>query len=169
MPRYATLTSAGYVVNNPLTQGHSGELSVVTLAKVMVNGDVVFTIAGGPIMIEDLYSECMTVNDTTASTMQWSSTPTVGTATTFSAASGSLAAAATGVGAAVRLAPTALSTALVIIAATAGGVALGTNVANRIIVKAGQIKLVIGVGSTTGTWRHHLRYRPLAPSVTVTG
>ena len=169
MPRYATLTAAGYVVSNPLIDGASGEKSVVTLPKVMVNGDVVFTIAGGPIRIEELYSVCVTVNDTTLSTMQWSSTPNVGTATTFSGASTSLAAASTGVGAAVRLAPTALSTALVIIASTAGGVSLGLNVANKIIVKDGQIKLVIGVGSTTGTWKHCLRYRPLAAGVTVTG
>ena len=28
---------------------------------------------------------------------------------------------------------------------------------------AGIITTVVGVGSTTGTWRHFLRYRPLSP------
>jgi hypothetical protein len=27
--------------------------------------------------------------------------------------------------------------------------------------------MVIGVGSTTGTWRHYMRYRPLVSGVTV--
>jgi hypothetical protein len=67
----------------------------------------------------------------------------------------------------VRLAPTALSTAPAVVAASAGGVALGTNVANRIVVKDGAIKLVIGVGSTTGTWKHYLRYTPLGTGVQV--
>jgi len=31
----------------------------------------------------------------------------------------------------------------------------------------GTIKLVIAVGSTTGTWKHYLRYKPLSPSSTV--
>jgi len=38
-----------------------------------------------------------------------------------------------------------------------------------ILVPAGAIKLVIGTGSTTGTWKHFIRYAPLAPGVTVTG
>jgi hypothetical protein len=136
---------------------------------VIVNGMTVFTVTGGPIKILDLISVCVTVNDTTATTIQWQSVPTVGTATTFSGASGSLAAAGTGAGALVRLAPTALSTALVIIAASAGGVALGTNVANFIVVKEGTIKLVVGVGSTTGTWYHAIRYQPLTPSAIILG
>ena len=141
------------------------ERAVETAAAVMVNGNTVFTVAGGPIQIVDLVSICVTVNDATASTMQWQSVPTVGTATTFSGASATLASATAGT--TVRLAPTALSTALVIVAASAGGVQLGTNVANVIDVKDGTIKLVIAVGSTTGTWKHVLRYRPLSPSSVV--
>ena len=143
------------------------ERCVVKAAATMVNAQVAFTITGGSIAIVDILSECVTVDDTTASTLQWQSNPTVGTATTISGASTSLAAAATGAGATVRLAPTALSTALVISASTSGGVQLGTNVANRITVNAGTIKMVIGVGSTTGTWRHYLRYVPLGPGITV--
>lgn len=139
--------------------------SVATAAKVMVNGDAVFTIANGPILIDEIVSICISANNGTASTMQWQSVPTVGSAATISGASASLASATAGTS--VRLAPTALSTAPVIVAASAGGVQIGTNVSNRIVVMAGTIKLVIGVGSTTGTWQHCIRYYPLAPGVTV--
>jgi hypothetical protein len=131
----------------------------------MVNGDTVFTIAGGPIIIIDLLSECITANNGTASTMQWQSVPTVGSAATISGASASLASATAG--STVRLAPTALSTAPTLVAAAAGGVQLGTNVANLITVQPGTLKLVIATGSTTGTWKHYLRYQPLRHGVTV--
>ena len=135
-------------------------------AATMVNGQVIFTIAGGSIVILDLFSICVSTNDATASTLQYSSSPTVGSAATISGASASLASVAAG--ATIRLAPTALSTAPVIALAAAGGVQLGTNVANRIIVNAGTLTIVIAVGSTTGTWSHHIRYQPLARGVTVT-
>jgi hypothetical protein len=31
------------------------------------------------------------------------------------------------------------------------------------IFKTGVLKTVIGVGSTTGIWRHYIRYEPLQP------
>lgn len=134
---------------------------------VMVNGDTIFTVTGGPIAIVHLQSICVTVNDTTASTLQYRSVPTVGSAATISGASASLAAAGTGAGATVTLNSTALTTAPDVVAASAGGVSLGANVSNHIIVQAGTIKIVIGVGSTTGTWKHVISYIPLAPGVTV--
>lgn len=141
------------------------EKAIAKAAAVMVNGNIVFTIAGGPILIVDILSECITANDATASTMQWQSAPTVGSAATISGASASLASATAGT--TVRLAPTALSTAPTIATAANGGVQLGTNVANAITVQPGTLKLVIGVGSTTGTWKHYIRYQPLATGVTV--
>jgi len=140
--------------------------SVEKAAAVMVNAQTVFTVAGGPIEIIDLLSECITANDVTASTLQWQANPTVGSAATISGATTTLASIAAG--ATIRLAPTALSTAPVIALAAAGGVQLGTNVANMITVQPGTIKMVIGVGSTTGTWKHFMRYRPLGANVTVT-
>lgn len=138
--------------------------------KVMVNADVIFTVSGGPVAILDILSVCVTADDTTASTMQYQSNPTIGTAATISGASTTLATAAIGTaGATVRLAPTALSTAPVISASTAGGIQLGTNVDNNIVVPAGTISLVIGVGSTTGTWKHYLRYVPLKVGAYVVG
>ena len=48
-------------------------------------------------------------------------------------------------------------------------VALGSVSTNKIVVNAGIITIVVGVGTTTGTWKHYLRYIPLGPGVTVTG
>lgn len=142
------------------------EKAVESAEKVMVNGDIVFTISGGPIAILDLLSICITANGVTASTAQWQTAPTVGTATVFSGATATLASATAGTS--FRLAPTALSTAPPIVTAANGGaLQLGTNVANLIIVGAGTIKLVIGTGSTTGTWKHYLTYRPLSPQASV--
>lgn len=133
----------------------------LTGAKAMVNGDVVFT-AHGDVHIIDLYSECMTNNDATASTMQWKSNPTTGAAATFSGASASLASQVAG--ARVTLLPTALTTAPVI---TASGAALGGNAAG-LYAPDGTVSLVIGTGSTVGTWRHHMLYIPLTPGAYVT-
>jgi hypothetical protein len=135
--------------------------------KTMVNGDTLFTISGGPIAILDLVSVCVTANDATASTVQYSSTPTVGSAKTISAATASLASATAGT--VFRLNATSLATAPDIVTAANGGVVLGANVANRIVVKEGTITIVVGVGSTTGTWYHCIRYAPLTPDSIILG
>ncbi len=54
-----------------------------TNAAVMVNGDTLFTMVGD-VQILNLFSECISANDATASTLQYSITPTVGSATTIS-------------------------------------------------------------------------------------
>jgi hypothetical protein len=151
------LRSTGFLV--------AGSTQSATTA-VMVNGNTLFTVGGGPIQILALQSVCVTVNDATASTLQYQSAPTVGTATTISGATATLASATAGT--TVTLNATALTTAPDIVVDTNGGVILGANVSNRIIVQAGTIKAVIGVGSTTGTWKHYISYIPLAPGVTVT-
>lgn len=167
MPRYTTQSPEGLVVNPPSIDKNSDERCVETSAKVMVDGDTIFTIKNGPILIQELLSVCQTANDATASTLRYKSNPNGGaTATTISGASASLANAASR--ACVRLHPTALTTAPAVIAASAGGASLGLNVGNRVIVQDGTISIVIGVGSTTGKWKHYLRYRPLGPNVTVT-
>ena len=137
------------------------EKSLKSSTKVMVTGDIVFTITGGPIQIQELLSVCVTANDATASTLQWQSVPTVGTATTITGATATLASATAGT--TVLIQPTALTTAPVIVAASAGGLHLGLVAQNHIIVKDGTLKLVIAIGSTTGTWYHCLRYVPLTP------
>lgn len=157
-------TIAGAIRNELERYGSAS--SVASNSKVMVNGDIIFTITGGPIAIVELVSVCDTANDATASTLQYKSTPTVGSAVTFSGASASLAVAGTGAGASVRLTPTALTTAPVVVAATAS-VSLGLVAQNKIIVQAGTIKTVIGVGSTTGKWTHYLHYIPMGKNVVV--
>jgi hypothetical protein len=134
-----------------------------TTASVMSNALTVFTIAGGPIQIIEIVSQCVTANNTTASTLQWTSSGTLGTTTgTITGASATLASAV--IGTTVALQGTALSTAPVINANGVNIAAVGT----AIIVPAGTLSLTIGVGSTTGTWNHYLRYKPLAKGVTVT-
>ena len=142
-----------------------GDGCTQSATAVMVNGNTLFTIANGPIQILALQSVCITANDATASTLQYSSSPTVGSAKTISAASATLANATAG--STVTLNQTSLATAPDIVTAANGGVAILPNVANNMIVQAGTITAVIGVGSTTGTWKHYIRFRPLAPGVTV--
>lgn len=134
-----------------------------TSAAVLSNALALFNVAGGPIEIVELVSICQTADDATASTLQYQSTGTLGATTqTISGASASLANAAIGTSVIAQL--TALATAPVVnangagISATPGG----------IVIPAGAIKAVVGVGSTTGTWKHYLRYKPLSASVVVT-
>lgn len=144
------------LITNPAS---SLEKSAVTATAVMANGNTLFTIVGGPVIVVAIQSVCITANDTTASTLQYQSNPTVGSAKTISAASASLASATAGT--TVTLNQTSLATAPDIVTAANGGVAIGANVANRMILEAGTITVVIGVGSTTGTWKHYFRYIPL--------
>lgn len=137
------------------------ERVAVKTAAVMVDNDVLFTIAGGPIKIEALWSECVTGNDATASTLVYKCTPTTGAEQTISGASASLANAAAG--ASITLAGTALATAALY---NANGPNLIAN-PGTVVAPIGTIGIDIAVGSTTGTWRHFLRYKPLAVGVTV--
>lgn len=140
-------------INDVATFPHNEEIAIKE-AAVMVNGDTLFT-ATGDVQIISLISECITGNGATASTIQYSITPTVGTATTISGASASLANAPAG--ALVVLDGTTLAT-VPIYAST--GVSLSTT-ARGVIFFSGTITIVVGVGSTTGTWRHYIRYKPL--------
>jgi len=138
--------------------------AATTSTAAMVNGNTLFTIANGPIEIISLLSICQTPNDATASTLQYQSASTLGALTqTISGASATLASAVAG--SSVVWQGTALATAPVVNANGAGIIA--TN--GGIFVPAGTIKVVIGVGSTTGTWKHYIRYRPFGANVTVTG
>lgn len=154
------------VVHKTLVEGFDvGDKGTIGSDAVMVNGDTIFTIAGGPIEVLALVSQCITNNDATASTLQYNCTATVGGAVTFSGASASLASVTAGE--AVVLNGTALSTAPDV---TVAALVSLTGVHTRgILLDSGVVTVVIGVGSTTGTWRHHLRWRPLRPGVTVIG
>ncbi len=152
----------GITVGGIYTQGVGDDVEQTT-AAVMSNNLVCFNVAGGPILIKELISVCQTVNDTTASTLQWTATGTLGTTSaTITGASATLASAVVGTN--VALQGTALSTAPVI---NANGVNVSTQ-AVGIIVPAGTLKLTIGVGSTTGTWIHYIRYSALSTTSQVT-
>lgn len=140
-----------------LVTNTASPLFAVSATAVMVNGNTIFTVANGPILIKSLVSLCITANNSTASTLQYSITPTTGAgAQTISAASGSLASATAG--ASVTLIGTALTTAANY---NANGPNLGMTA--PIFCPIGTITMVIGVGSTTGTWQHYIAYWPLAP------
>jgi hypothetical protein len=137
------------------------QASVATGAAVMTNNLVCFTV-GGPIELVALQSICQTANDGTGSTLQWTATGTLGTTSaTITGATTTLATAAAGTNVSCQF--TALSTAPVI---NANGVNLIAN-SGSVVVPAGTLKLTIGTGSTTGTWKHYIRYRPLSPGTTV--
>lgn len=148
--------SPGFLTAAPPTAGY-----VVKAPAVMVNGQTIFTVTGGPILIQCLASLCITSNGAVASTLQYSVTPTVGaSAQTISGASASLLSATAG--ASVTLIGTTLATAALL---SANGPNLGPT--TPIFCPAGIITMVIGTGSTTGTWQHHMYYWALGPGITV--
>jgi hypothetical protein len=129
-------------------------------AAVLVNATTIFNVTGGPIEILAIGAICVTTNDATASTLQYSADGTAGSATTITGASASLANAAAGT--IVAAVPGTLATAP---AVYANGV--GINGTVGIIVPAGIITTTIGTGSSTGTWKHFIRFRPLVSGVQV--
>lgn len=136
------------------------EKQIETVAAAMVNGTDIFVISGGPIQILALGAVCITANGATASTLQYRADGTDGSATTITGASASLANKAAGT--IVHAVPGTLATAA---AVYDNGVGVGATV--PIIVPAGVVEIVIGTGSTTGTWKHFMRYRPLVTGVQV--
>lgn len=123
-----------------------------TSPAVMADNDRLFTVAGGPIMILELFSICATGNDATASTIVYKITPTIGSEQTISGASASIASAPAG--ATIALQGTALATAALY---NANGPNLIAN-PGTILCPAGTIDIDVAVGSTTGTWVHVIRY-----------
>ena len=134
--------------------------AVVSATAVMVNGNTIFT-STGDVTVHDLVSVCVTANNATASTLQYQIVPTIGTSTTISGATTTLASVAAGT--IVTLVGDALATAPTI---SPNGVGL-SQAARGVHFPAGTLKVVIGVGSTTGTWKHYLRYSPFAAGATV--
>ena len=132
------------------------------VAAVLVNGTTIFTVQGGPIQIVSIGAVCVTANNGTASTLQFSADGTDGAAATITGASASLASVAAGT--IVLGVPGTLATAP---AVYTNGVGIAGTV--NIVVPAGIITNVVGTGSTTGTWRQFIRYIPLTPDSTVSG
>jgi len=153
MTAYATPAIAGQPGGNSVG-------NAVSATKTMVNGDTIFTVSGD-IQIINLISECITSGTSVASTVQYQSAPTVGAAATFTGASASLASAIAGSSLSVADGQTTAPTFVVSGANNQNTYPLG------IFCPDGAIKLVVGVGSTTATWRHYITYRPLEPGAFV--
>jgi len=136
------------------------EAVITTAAAVIAAGTAtIFTIAGGPIEVVELLSVCISSNDGTATLLKYTADPTDGAATDLTIASASLASATLGTTALVTgtfgSAPT----------ISANGVVAGGT--TKFIVTVGVIQTITTGGVTTGTWTHHLRYKPLSKGVTV--
>lgn len=126
-----------------------------TATKVMTNGDTIFTVVGD-INIVSLVSECITTGTPAASTIQYQSAPTIGAAATFTGASASLISAVAGSNV---MAADGQTTAPVI--AVSGANNQGTYPL-AVYCPDGLIKLVVGTGPTTGTWKHYIRYQAMS-------
>jgi hypothetical protein len=151
------------VNSDPSGVNASTDLVSVTTAKVMVNGDIIFSIHGD-ICIYSLYSECYTPNNATASTLQYNVTNNdTATNASCSGVSASLANAPAGTSVLTQLG--ALTNIPVV--STASGIGAFPWGAVK-ISRNSDLKTTIGVGSTTGTWRHYLRYRPLEEGAYIT-
>jgi hypothetical protein len=153
------------VTVNPAVAGQvSTDHVVSTSAAVMTNGLVVFNVVGD-IQILSLVSECYSDNGATATTLRYNVTASNGTSATISAASASLANLTAGYAVALTAA-SGLAEAPTVSTNNAGVV---LNTASRgVRIPSGTINLTIGVGSTTGTWAHYIKYEPLQTGAYVT-
>ena len=145
------------IINNAVAGLSDSDHTVKTGAKVMVNDDTLFTVSGS-VQILSLVSECVTANNATASTLLWKFTTAAASplTTNRSAASSTLANTVSGY-AVVLATSSSLGEAP---NQDASGVLLNTP-QRGVRVPSGALKITIGVGSTTGTWRHYIRYEPL--------
>lgn len=135
--------------------------TVLTSPAAMVNNQTIFTISGGSVAVYGIMSTCVTANDTTASTLQYASVPTVGNTVNLCDVSASLANKTPG--STVTITGD-FADAAVVSANGGGAISFGQT---PIVVPEGIIKINVGVGSTTGTWKHTLFYTPLGKSVLV--
>jgi hypothetical protein len=140
--------------------GQHGKRDLVYLtakkaAAVITDGQVLFTVSGGPVMFKQILGTCKTNNDATASTVRFVHTPTVGSATNISAASASLANSVAG--ATIGFGAAAVATTPAISATGYQNIAD----ANVGLLTEGTVSVTVGVGPTTGTWEWVLVYEPL--------
>jgi hypothetical protein len=149
--------SLNYVVGGG---GGSDKIAKSTVAKVMTNGDTIFTVTGD-ILVFGLASECYTANGASATTIQYQVVNAGGTAT-MSGVSASLANAAAGTSVVAQLGT--LANAPVVTAA----VGVGVFPWGAVRIPGGStINLVVATGPTTGTWSHYITYKLFEAGATV--
>jgi hypothetical protein len=145
------------IINESVAGLTSSDHVVKSGAKVMVNDDTLFTVVGS-VQLVSLVSECVTVNGATASTLLWKFTTSAASPLTTNLSSASSTLASTVPGYALAM----TNAAALGEAPTQGASGVLINTASRgVRVPAGAVKITIGVGSTTGTWQHYVRYEPL--------
>ncbi len=143
-------------------------ISTITPATMPQATTTIFTVTGGAIEILNLIAYCVTTNNSNASTLQWVYDATSGSATTLSAASGSLASLVAGD---FVMADLTLLTTVPITLSTGISAMLGPTTTQRLVVTnatGGVVQVTVATAATTGTWGHAMRYRPLGRGVTVT-
>jgi hypothetical protein len=136
-------------------KGVQTSAAAISLATVSI-----FTIAGGPIEVVELYAIWQAQAQAVATTLQFNMLATVGGATTISAASASQSGVAAG--SSLLCAGTAFNTTPV---TTAGGTVVAGTV--KFICPAGSLQYIAGTSANTSTMIWFLRYKPLARGVTV--
>lgn len=136
-------------------------VSATTPPKTLADGDVLF-IVNGDIQIVALSSECYSANDATATRLTYQSYSHHGVLTSFSGQSASLASVPAGT--VVMLDNTTLNSTPTV---NTSGVALGID-ARGIRIPHGDIRISVSGGSSTGVWKHYIRYVALEPNASVT-
>jgi len=144
---------------NPQWQHEEKSIQTDT-PRTLITGTTIFRVVGGPIIITQLMSYCVTSCDTTAATFKWTADGDVGAATDFTGATTSIASFAAGGVIYCNFAT--LATAPVF--TQTAGVALSGVSTTGVIVPAGIITTTIGSGPTTGTFLHYMRYTPMSPA-----
>lgn len=139
------------------------EVIVTTSTAIMSNGLQLFTVSGGDIQIVYLASECYTANNATASTVTYSATNARGTIS-ITGTSPSLANAA--IGTTINNALNSLTAAPTLSGVTGASVNVTSNSIR--LTSGTTISLTVAVGSTTGTWKHYLKYRRIENGAIVT-
>jgi hypothetical protein len=151
------------VTNDPAISNPTIYYNAITSPAVMTNGLTVFNTTGD-ILVFALLSECYTANDTTASTLQYSVTNnSTSTSQTMSGTSTALISSPVG-------------TSIVSLLGALTNVPTVTNAAGVGVFPWGairipgnsSIKLNIGVGSTTGKWKHYIHWQPLENGAVIT-
>jgi hypothetical protein len=128
--------------------------TAATNRAIISNGLVIFNVHGD-CQILSLCSECYTANDSTASRVKYVVQSALDGATDITGTSASLASAT--VGTAIICDNTSLSSAPNVV--TSG---VWMNMDSRgIRIPRGDVRLTVTGGSTTGLWRHYIRYEPL--------
>ena len=132
-----------------------------TTSKAMIDQDVIFNITGD-VQILSLSSECYSANDGTGTRIKYTVHSALDGDTDISGLCATLANAV--IGTRIICDNNTLSNAPNVVV---GGVSIGMD-SRGIISPRGYLKLTVNNGSTTGLWRHYIRYELLEQGATIT-